>query len=244
MLVIPAIDLRGGQVVRLRQGDPARATAFADDPAAVAARWEAEGAGLLHVVDLDGAFAGRPRNRAALRAILGAVRIPVQAGGGLRTLEAVAELLDLGVARVILGTAAVRDPGLLAGAAARHPGRICLGIDARAGRVAVEGWTEGTGVAATELARALAGPGIAAVIYTDIARDGMMAGPDAEGLRRMAAVVPDRLIASGGIAGLEDLRLVAGIAGVRGAIVGRALYEGGLSLAEAVAACGGRDGAR
>ena len=235
MLVIPAIDLRGGRVVRLRQGDPARETAFGPDPAAVARRWEGEGARMLHVVDLDGAFSGRPQNLAAVRSIVAAVGIPVQVGGGLRTLEAVAQVLDIGAARAVLGTAAVKDPGLLARAAARHPGRICLGLDARDGRVAVEGWVEGTDLAAPDLARALAGPDIAAVIYTDIARDGMMAGPNVDGLRIMAGVVPGRVIASGGIAGLDDLRRVAAIPGVSGAIVGRALYDGGLSLAEAVA---------
>lgn len=243
MLVIPAIDLRGGRVVRLRQGDPASETAFGNDPAAVARRWEGEGARMLHLVDLDGAFSGRPRNLAAIRAIVGAVRIPVQVGGGLRSLEAIGEILDLGAARAVLGTAAVKDPELLARAAERHPGRICLGIDARDGRVAVEGWAERTDQPAAELARALAGPGIAAVIYTDIARDGMMAGPNVEALRAMAAAVACGLIASGGIAGLDDLRRVAEIPGVTGAIVGRALYDGGLSLREALVAVGGKRGA-
>jgi phosphoribosylformimino-5-aminoimidazole carboxamide ribotide isomerase len=167
----------------------------------------------------------------------------VQVGGGLRSLEAIGEILDLGAARAVLGTAAVKDPGLLARAAERHPGRICLGIDARDGRVAVAGWAERTDLPAADLAKALAGPGIAAVIYTDIARDGMLAGPNVAGLRSMAAAVACGLIASGGIAGLDDLRRVAGIPGVTGAIVGRALYDGGLSLTEALAAAGGHRGA-
>jgi phosphoribosylformimino-5-aminoimidazole carboxamide ribotide isomerase len=241
MEIIPAIDLRGGRVVRLVQGDPARETRYGGDAAAVAAEWARRGAGRLHVVDLDGALAGTPANRDLVRAILAAVSIPIQVGGGLRSLEAVRALLDAGAATAVLGTAAIRDPGFLAEACAAYPGRIALGLDARAGIVAVSGWAEATPVRATELARRVAALPLASIIYTDISRDGMLAGPDLDGLRAIAGAAGRPVIASGGIASaadIADLRSLEPL-GVRGAIVGKALYDGRLSLEAALAAGAG-----
>jgi len=238
MQIIPAIDLRGGRVVRLIQGDPARETQYGDDPAATAREWERRGAGRLHVVDLDGALSGRPANRAALRAILEAVRIPVQVGGGLRSLEAVRELLALGVERAILGTAAIRAPEFLAAVCAAHPGRVALGLDARGGVVAVSGWAEATALSTVELARRVRGLPLAAIVYTDIGRDGMLQGPDLDGLVAVAEASGLPVIASGGVASPADIAALRGLEGrgVVGAIVGKALYDGRLSLEAALAA--------
>jgi phosphoribosylformimino-5-aminoimidazole carboxamide ribotide isomerase len=241
MEIIPAIDLRGGRVVRLIQGDPARETRYGDDPAATAREWERRGAGRLHVVDLDGALGGTPANQAAVRAILGAVRIPIQVGGGLRSPEAVRTLLALGVDRAVLGTAAIRDPEFLAAACATHPGRVALGLDARAGVVAVSGWAEATSLSTVELAGRVRGLPLAAVIYTDIGRDGMLQGPDLEGLAAVADAAGLPVIASGGVTSAADIAALCGLEarGVVGAIVGKALYDGRLSL-EAALAAGGR----
>jgi len=238
MEIIPAIDLRGGRVVRLVQGDPARETRYGKDPAAAASEWARRGARRLHVVDLDGALAGTPANREAVRAILAAVRIPIQVGGGLRSLDAVRELLGLGVATAVLGTAAIRDPGLLAAASAAFPGRIALGLDARAGMVAVSGWAEATSVRAADLASRACMHPLACIIYTDISRDGMLSGPDLDGLRTIAEAARLPVIASGGIASQADIAALRGLEplGVRGAIVGKALYDGRLSLEAALAA--------
>jgi phosphoribosylformimino-5-aminoimidazole carboxamide ribotide isomerase len=237
MEIIPAIDLRGGKVVRLIQGDPARETRYAEDPAAVAAEWERRGATRLHLVDLDGALGGSPANRAALAAIFGAIRIPAEVGGGLRSLEAVREVLDLGAAVAVLGTAAIRDPVFLARACAAFPGRVALGLDARDGRLAVAGWQEATALLAIDFARQVSDLPLFAIIATDIARDGMLGGPDLAGLTALADATPLPLIASGGIGTAADVRALAGLGPrVMGAIVGKALYDGRLTLEAALAA--------
>ncbi len=240
--VIPAIDLLDGRCVRLAQGDYDRATIYSEDPARVAAGFAAAGASRIHVVDLDGARAGLPCNGSAVRAILGAAAgRPVQLGGGLRDLAAVEAALALGVERVILGTAALRDPELVRGAARRFPGQVAVGLDARSGRVAVSGWLETSEVQAVEIATLFQDAGVAAVIYTEIARDGMLSGPDLEATARLAEVVSMPVIASGGVGNLEDVRRAVSCAsrGVAGVIVGRALYTGAVDLKRAleIAAC-------
>ena len=236
--MIPAIDMRGGRVVRLRQGDFARETAYADDPVAVAQDWERRGARWIHVVDLDGAKAGEPRHLDVVARMAGAVRARIEMGGGFRTGDHLARAFAGGVARIVLGTAAIREPRLLEDAAARHPGQVALGIDVRDGAVAIAGWQEGTEVKATDLARRFAPLPLAAVIYTDIGRDGMLAGPNTAGLAEMARAAGHPVIASGGVSSLEDIRAVRALEneGVAGVIVGRALYEGTLTLEDALRA--------
>ena len=236
MILYPAIDLKEGQCVRLRQGDMAQATVFNADPAAQAAAFEAEGFEYLHVVDLDGAFAGQPVNGAAVGAILGRVRFPVQLGGGIRGHGQIEDWLGRGIARVILGTVALRDPGLVRDAARRHPGRIAVGIDARDGYVAVEGWAETSTLAAADLARRFEDAGVAAIVYTNIARDGMLSGLDFEGTVALAEAVSIPVIASGGLASMADIeRLVSPeCARLAGAITGRALYDGRLDARAAL----------
>ena len=238
MLVIPAIDLKGGQVVRLAQGDPLRQTFYSADPVAMARRWETEGAPILHVVDLDGAFRGRPQHLSIVAEVTRAVRVPVQLGGGLRSLAALEQAFESGIERAVLGTAAIEDGEFLAEASRRYPGRVVLGIDARNGKVAVRGWAADTGVSATELAAGTADLPLAAIVYTDIGRDGMLAGPNLEALRRMAQATCHPLIASGGIATLDDVKRLAALdpSRVVGALVGKALYEGRFTLEDAIAA--------
>jgi phosphoribosylformimino-5-aminoimidazole carboxamide ribotide isomerase len=235
MILYPAIDLKGGQCVRLLRGDMDAATVFGDDPAAQARSFAAAGCAWLHLVDLDGAFAGRPMNRTAVEAILAAVAIPVQLGGGIRDRATIEAWLDRGVARVILGTAALRDPALVREAARAHPGRIAVGFDARGGKVAVEGWAETSATTATDLARRFENAGVAAIIYTDIDRDGAMQGPNVAATAALARAVSIPVIASGGVSSLADLAaLKASGAPLDGAITGRALYEGRIDLAAAV----------
>ena len=236
MILYPAIDLKGGQCVRLLRGAMDHATVFGEDPAAQARAFASAGCRWLHLVDLDGAFAGRPVNGRAVEAILAGVTVPVQLGGGIRDRATIEGWLDKGITRVILGTAAIRDPDLVRSAARDNPGRIAVGIDARDGRVAVEGWAETTGTLATDLARRFEDAGVAAIIYTDIERDGAMAGPNVAATAALAEAVTVPVIASGGIASMADLRaLKESGAPLDGAISGRALYEGRLDLAEAVA---------
>ncbi len=238
MEIIPAIDLRGGRVVRLIQGDPSRETRYAEEPAAVAEEWERRGAQRLHLVDLDGALEGTPANRQALRDIFRVVKIPAQVGGGLRSLEALGAALDLGAAVAIVGTAAIRDPDFLKAACGAFPKRVALGLDARAGRLAASGWAEATTVRATDLTRQVSDLPLAAIIYTDIQRDGMLAGPDLEGLSAVAGSTRIPVIASGGISSERDIHALKALAprGVAGAIIGKALYDGRLTLEAALAA--------
>jgi phosphoribosylformimino-5-aminoimidazole carboxamide ribotide isomerase len=230
MILLPAIDLKGGACVRLVQGDMARATVFNDDPAAQAREFADLGFEWLHVVDLDGAFAGRSVNGEAVRAICQAVDLRVQLGGGIRDRAAIDRWLDLGIDRVVLGTAALRDPALVRRAAADYPDRVVVAIDARDGKVALAGWAETSAIGAVEVARRFADAGIAALVYTDIARDGAMTGVDADAIAAFAREVELPVIASGGIASLADIAALAAheADGIEGAICGRALYDGGL----------------
>jgi phosphoribosylformimino-5-aminoimidazole carboxamide ribotide isomerase len=241
MILFPAIDLKNGQCVRLRQGDMDRATVFNDDPAAQALAFERQGFQWLHVVDLDGAFAGKPMNGGAVDAILSAVSFPVQLGGGVRDMGVVEGWLAKGVARVIIGTAAVRDPDFVREASRAHPGRIVVGIDARDGMVAVEGWAETSSLSAAELGRRFEDAGVAAIVYTDIARDGMLQGVNWDGTIALAKAVSIPVIASGGLASLDDIRRLTqpDAAILAGAITGRALYDGRIDPAEALALLAG-----
>jgi phosphoribosylformimino-5-aminoimidazole carboxamide ribotide isomerase len=237
VILFPAIDLKEGRCVRLKQGDMDQATIFNDDPAAQAATFEAQGFQWLHVVDLDGAFAGKPMNAAAVEAILQRVRFPVQLGGGIRDIGTVEGWLAKGVARVIIGTAAVRDPGFVREAARAFPGKVAVGIDARDGFVAVEGWAETSALAADDLGRRFEDAGVAAIIYTDIARDGMLEGINWDGTIALAHALTIPVIASGGLASMADIeRLCAPDAAIlEGAITGRALYDGRIDPAAALA---------
>ena len=234
MIIYPAIDLSEGQVVRLRQGDMARKTVFGADPAAQARAWEEQGAEALHLVDLDGAFAGDPRNLPAVGKIVESVGIPCELGGGLRTAEQVAQVLGLGVQWAIMGTSALRNRPELEAALARFGERVLVGIDARDGKVAVEGWAEASEVDAYELAREVERLGVGRIIFTDIATDGMMHGPNVAAMRRMPEAVGVPVIASGGVTELADVTALRE-AGMYGCIIGRALYDGSVRLAEAIA---------
>ena len=237
----PAIDLKGGQVVRLKRGEMDQATIYADDPAAQARRFIEAGFSWVHMVDLDGAFAGKPANASAVRAIIAAVPgAKLQLGGGIRTMATAEAWLEAGVSRIILGSAAVKDPDFARAACRAFPGRVALGIDARDGMVATEGWAETSDVSATDLARRFEASGVAAIVSTDIATDGTLAGPNLEALRAMAEASSIPVIASGGIGCLEHILSLLSIAplGVEGVIVGRALYDGTVDLAEAIAAVG------
>jgi phosphoribosylformimino-5-aminoimidazole carboxamide ribotide isomerase len=229
MQIYPAIDLRGGRCVRLRQGDYQQETVFGADPAAMAQRWVSGGATFLHLVDLDGAKEGLPVNEAGVRAIVRAGGVPCQLGGGLRTRQHIDTALGWGVERVIVGTKALQSPEWLEEMCGLYPQRIVLGIDARDGRVATHGWLEVSDVSAIELARRFEGLPLAALVYTDISRDGMLEGPNFDGLAEMAAAVPLPVIASGGVTRTDDVLRLAGL-GLSGCIVGRALYEGRIDL--------------
>ena len=234
MILYPAIDLKDGQCVRLLRGEMEAATVFGADPAAQAMAFQAAGCGWLHLVDLNGAFAGQPVNGAAVEAILAAVSVPCQLGGGIRDIETIGMWLSRGVARVILGTVAVENPGLVREAARAFPGQIAVGIDARGGRVATKGWAVETGVMATDLARSFQDAGVAAVIYTDIDRDGAMGGPNLAATEALARAVTIPVIASGGVSSLADLIALRDTGVIAGAISGRALYEGALDLRAAL----------
>jgi phosphoribosylformimino-5-aminoimidazole carboxamide ribotide isomerase len=237
VILFPAIDLKEGRCVRLVQGDMAQVTVFNDDPAAQAAAFEAQGFAWLHLVDLDGAFAGRPVNAGAVEAILARVRVPVQLGGGIRDLRTVEGWLERGVARVIIGTAAVRDPAFVREAARRYPGRVAVGIDAKDGRVAVEGWARLSEMAAEDLGRRFEDAGVSAIVYTDIARDGVLKGLNIEATLALARALSIPVVASGGLASIEDVRrlMEPDCAVLEGAITGRALYDGRLDPGEALA---------
>ena len=237
MILFPAIDLKNGQCVRLEQGDMARATVFNLDPAAQAKSFAAQGFEYLHVVDLDGAFAGKPMNANAVEAMLKTITIPVQLGGGIRDIGTVEAWLAKGIARVIIGTAAVRDPELVRGAARKHPGRVAVGLDARDGKVAVEGWAETSQVTALEIAQRFEDAGVAAIIFTDISRDGLLKGLNLEATIVLADRISIPVIASGGLASIEAVKamLKPGARKLAGAIAGRALYDGRVDPAEAIA---------
>ena len=237
MIVIPAIDLKEGACVRLEQGLMEKDTVYSTDPGATARIWQDKGGEMIHIVDLDGAFAGVPVNGEAIRAIVAAVSVPTQLGGGIRDLATIEAYLELGVSRVILGTVAKENPELVREACRKFPGRIVVGIDAKNGFVAVRGWADVTEKKATELAREMEGFGVEAIIYTDIARDGMMQGPNLEATRRLAESIRIPVIASGGISSLKDIENLLAVesSGVTGAITGKAIYTGALDLAEAVA---------
>jgi phosphoribosylformimino-5-aminoimidazole carboxamide ribotide isomerase len=236
MIIIPAVDLLDGKAVRLLQGDPTRQTIFSHDPVQVARHWFVQGAERLHVVDLDGSFEGKPRNRALVEAMVSAVPIPVQLGGGIRDLETAESYLRAGLARVILGTVAVERENVVAEACARWPGRVAVAVDARNGMVTTRGWTQPSSLEATDLARRLEGMGVVAIIYTDVERDGMERGPNLEATRQLARSVNVPVIASGGVASLADIEALLAIAheGIAGVIVGRALYSGSVDLGEAL----------
>lgn len=240
MIVYPAIDLKGGQAVRLVRGAMDSATVFNDDPAAQARAFAQSGFAWLHLVDLDGAFAGKPMNRAAVEAILASVEIPVQLGGGIRDLATIEAWLNAGISRVILGTAAVERPELLSEACAKFPGKVAVGIDARGGRVAVKGWAEDGGMEAKVLAARAADAGAAAIVYTDIDRDGALQGVNVAATHALARAVPVPVIASGGVASLEDIAALKSLSAptIAGVICGRALYDGRIDPARALALAG------
>lgn len=236
MILFPAIDLKDGQCVRLKLGDMAQATVFNDDPAAQARSFEEQGFEWLHLVDLNGAFAGRPVNEAAVEAILKAVKLPVQLGGGIRSLAQIEAWLSRGIRRVILGTVALRDPALVREACRAYPGHIAVGIDAKGGRVAVEGWAETSELTAVDLAGRFADAGVSAIIFTDIDRDGVLKGLNIDSTLDLARAVPIPVIASGGLASMADIHrlLEPDCRILEGAISGRALYDGRIDVAEAL----------
>ena len=236
MILYPAIDLKDGQAVRLVHGDMASATVFNDDPAAQARLFQDAGCEWVHLVDLNGAFAGQPVNARAVERILGSVTVPCQLGGGIRDMATIEVWLTQGLARVILGTAAVENPDLVRQAAREFPGKVAVGIDARGGRVATRGWAEETDVDATDLARRFEDAGVAAIVYTDIDRDGAMGGPNVAATDALARAVDIPVIASGGVSSLADLQALRATGTIAGAISGRALYDGAIDLAEALAA--------
>jgi phosphoribosylformimino-5-aminoimidazole carboxamide ribotide isomerase len=233
MLIYPAIDLLNGRCVRLQQGDYSRETIFSDDPAAVARRWVELGADRLHIVDLDGAKVGKPVNGVVIRKIVEAAGVPCQLGGGLRTDDDLAAVLDWGIRWAVLGTRALQDPAWVRATAERLPDRIVLGVDAKDGYVATDGWLEVSRVKAVDLAKQVSDSPLAAIVYTDIAKDGMMSGPNFEALAEMRSAVPRPVIASGGVSTLDHVKRLAQ-AGIYGCIIGRALYEGTLDLREAL----------
>ncbi|HWI38737.1 MAG TPA: 1-(5-phosphoribosyl)-5-[(5-phosphoribosylamino)methylideneamino]imidazole-4-carboxamide isomerase [Burkholderiales bacterium] len=238
MLIIPAIDLKDGRCVRLKQGDMSTATVFSDDPVAMAKHWAAHGAKRLHIVDLNGAIAGRPKNEKVIRAMIAAVgeQVPIQLGGGIRDLDAIESYLDAGVTYVVIGTAAVKNPGFLSDACYAFPGHVIAGLDAKDGKVAVEGWSKLTGHDVVDLAKKYEDYGIEALIYTDIGRDGMLSGINLDATLRLAQATKTPIIASGGLTSIADVEAICAQLvpeGVIGAIAGRALYEGKLELKKA-----------
>jgi len=238
LILYPAIDLKDGQCVRLRLGDMDQSTVFNDDPAAQARDFADAGCEWLHLVDLNGAFEGKPVNAAAVEAILRAIDIPVQLGGGIRDMATIDAWLERGIRRVILGTVAVKDPDLVRAACEKWPGRVAVGIDAKGGKVAIEGWAEVSALTAEALAGEFEGAGVSAIIHTDVDRDGVLAGPNIEATARLAASTGIPVIASGGVSSLDDLLAIQANGTIEGAISGRALYDGRINLEEALAALG------
>jgi len=234
MILYPAIDLKDGNCVRLLRGEMEAATVFNDDPASQAAAFEAAGCEWLHLVDLNGAFAGQPVNAGAVEAVLSRIAVPCQLGGGIRDMDTIETWLSKGLSRVILGTVAVETPALVREASRAFPGKVAIGIDARGGKVATKGWAEETGVDATDLAKSFEDAGVAAIIYTDINRDGAMQGPNVEATEALARAVTIPVIASGGVSSLDDLKALRATGVISGAISGRALYDGAIDLAEAL----------
>ncbi|MBW1840976.1 MAG: 1-(5-phosphoribosyl)-5-[(5-phosphoribosylamino)methylideneamino]imidazole-4-carboxamide isomerase [Deltaproteobacteria bacterium] len=236
MIIIPAVDIKNGRCVRLLQGRMDSETVFSNDPAAMARRWEDEGAEIIHVVDLDGAVGRRPQNVDTIRKIIEAVNVPVQVGGGIRNKETIRMYMDIGVGKVIIGTEAIRNPALVEAACREFPDQIVVGIDARNGKVAIEGWTETTAVEASDLAKTFENSGVAAINFTDIYRDGMQTGPNIEETRRLAESVSIPVVASGGVSTIDDIINLIPLkkAGLAGVITGKALYEGTLKLKEAI----------
>lgn len=236
MIIVPAIDLKAGRCVRLKQGDMAQETIFSDNPVEMALRWESQGAELLHIVDLDGAVSQKPINHEIIKTVLKAVKIPVEIGGGIRTSDTVRAYMEWGADRVILGTVAQKDPSLVRDMCKAFPSGIVVGIDARNGKVAVEGWTEITDATAIDLARKYEGFGVRAIIFTDIKRDGMQTGPNIETTKELALAISVPVYVAGGVSTLDDIKRVAEIreCGIEGVITGRAIYSGSLSLRDAV----------
>jgi phosphoribosylformimino-5-aminoimidazole carboxamide ribotide isomerase len=236
MLIIPAIDLKNGKCVRLEQGLMDKATVYSDDPATTARHWEAQGAELLHVVDLDGAFAGIPKNLDAIKAIRKAVRMPIEVGGGIRDIATIDALISIGIDRIILGTAAIENPAFVQQACEKFPGKIIVGIDAKDGMVAIKGWAEVTKVKAVDLAKQMQERGVIAVIYTDIKRDGMLSGPNVDATKTLAESLRIPVIASGGVSTMKDIQdlMIVRYSGVSGVITGKAIYSGSLNLKEAI----------
>ncbi|MFO7708923.1 MAG: 1-(5-phosphoribosyl)-5-[(5-phosphoribosylamino)methylideneamino]imidazole-4-carboxamide isomerase [Desulfobacterales bacterium] len=237
MLIIPAIDLKDGKCVRLEQGRMDAETVYGDDPVTTAKRWADAGVELIHIVDLDGAAGGHLRHRAQIANIVASVQVPVQLGGGIRDAKTAESLLEMGVFRVIIGTEAIHAPAWLSDLCRRRPGRVAVGLDARHGRIAVDGWTRTTDIAAVDLARRLEDQGVGAFIFTDIHRDGMQTGPNIEETRRLAESVSVPVIASGGVGGLDHIRALQPLetVGLVGVIIGRALYSGTVGITEALA---------
>ena len=240
MIIIPAVDIKNGKCVRLLQGRMDDETIYSDDPEAMALKWAQIGAQLVHVIDLDGAFAKSPQNPEAIRKILQSVTVPIQLGGGIRNEETVHMYLDMGVKRVIIGTEAIKKPEFVKNICEKHPEQIVVGIDARNGMVAIDGWTHTTGIEAVELAKEFEGCGVAAINFTDIQRDGIQTGPNIEATLRLAEAVTIPVVASGGVSSIQDIKNLLPLekAGVAGVIVGRALYSGQLDLKAALDLCG------
>lgn len=233
MLIIPAIDIKSGRCVRLAQGRMEEETVYFSNPLEVAKRWEREGARLIHAVDLDGAFAGKPKNQETILRIVDGVNIPIQVGGGIRTMEVIEDYLTHGVERIVLGTVAQEDPSLVATACQRFPGRIAVGVDAKDGLVATHGWIKVTSERAVDLAKGFEDMGAACIIYTDIKRDGMLAGPNIRAIEAMIQSISTPVIASGGVSSIKDIEALQGI-GLEGVIIGKALYTGAIDLREAI----------
>lgn len=236
MVIIPAIDIKDGKCIRLQQGRPGTESIYSDDPVAVARRWESEGAQLIHVVDLDGAFSGAPKNRDQILKIAQSVKIPIQAAGGIRTTEDIGRYMQDGVSQIVVGTKVVSDRAFLESACRMFPARISVGLDTRAGKILVKGWTETTDQSAIELANELGGLRILSIIFTDVQRDGMLRGPNLDAIQKLAQSVEIPIIASGGISSIEDIRSLIPMAsfGVVGVIIGKALYTGAVKLNEAI----------